>query len=53
MKNKENESVGHFSYLQKCVLLKVKCAFCAVGIVLQARVKLRLYTLFDGVHQAP
>lgn len=31
MKNKENESVGHLFYLQKCMLLKMNYAFCVVG----------------------
>ena len=33
MKNKENESVGHLFYLQKCMLLKMKrCFVCYVWI---------------------
>ena len=31
MKNKENESVGHLFYVQKCVLLQTEGALCVVG----------------------
>lgn len=48
MKNKENESVGHLFYLQKCMLLKMKCALCIVGAYLKDRVK----DPFDGICQA-